>query len=196
MVISRGSTWGEPAVVQPHWRVAHKDAQIRGVDPVLLAGGNIWRALGCPTTHKVGEECLVLPVDTARCVVTTSHGEQVVTAVSEIIIGSWWSRAGCTIISNSGILEGLNVTPRAHPNDGEWDVLSISAGLGLREKLHARRRARTGTHIPHPRLRTLRIGTHAAVRDRRARLMIDGVVVRGWTSVTITVVPDSAHVVV
>jgi hypothetical protein len=46
--------------------------------------------------------------------------------------------------------------PRAHPNDG---LLDITWGtLGLRQRLLARRRLPTGSHLPHPALNTERTG--------------------------------------
>lgn len=62
--------------------------------------------------------------------------------------------------------------PRAHPGDG---LLDITVGsLGLRERLLARSRARTGDHLPHPALRQTRVGQFAITLDRPTLVRIDG----------------------
>lgn len=60
------------------------------------------------------------------------------------------------IISNSGIVRGRDVLPRAHPNDGYVDVLEIDEAITMRQRLSAWHRAKTGSHLPHPQLRASR----------------------------------------
>ena len=54
------------------------------------------------------------------------------------------------VVSNSGLRAGRILLPRAHPNDGRWDRLRVSAEMGVKERLMAWRRARRGDHLPHP----------------------------------------------
>ena len=49
-----------------------------------------------------------------------------------------------------------DVAPRAHPNDGRFDVVEVSAAMPARARLQAWRRLATGTHVPHPDITTRR----------------------------------------
>ena len=51
---------------------------------------------------------------------------------------------------NSDHLGTWNVAPRAHPNDGKLDVISVGRGMTFRQRLQARTRLELGTHVPHP----------------------------------------------
>ena len=65
---------------------------------------------------------------------------------------------------NADRIGAWDVAPRAHPNDGQLDVVEVDASMGLRDRWQASRRLATGTHVPHPAI-------HTATRDgaRRGR---------------------------
>jgi diacylglycerol kinase family enzyme len=48
------------------------------------------------------------------------------------------------------------VAPRAHPGDGALDLVD-AAHLGLRDRLAARRRLPSGSHVPHPGITARRV---------------------------------------
>jgi hypothetical protein len=62
--------------------------------------------------------------------------------------------------------------PRAHPNDGLVDITVGS--LPVRQRLLARSRARTGSHLPHPGLRTLRRSRWSHGFERPTGVWVDG----------------------
>ena len=68
-----------------------------------------------------------------------------------------------------------DVAPRAHPNDGRVDVVEVAAAMGLRARWQARRRLPTGTHVPHPAIRTGRATERAWHFDRPLGLWVDSV---------------------
>lgn len=78
------------------------------------------------------------------------------------------------IISNSGIVRGRDVLPRAHPNDGYVDVLKIDEAMTTRQRLSAWRRAQTGSHLPHPQIRASR-STEFEWSGRASRMVADDV---------------------
>ena len=59
-------------------------------------------------------------------------------------------------VMNVDRLGRWDVAPRAHPNDGALDVVEVDAAMGVRARWQARRRLPTGTHVPHPAIRTRR----------------------------------------
>jgi diacylglycerol kinase family enzyme len=86
------------------------------------------------------------------------------------------------------------VAPRAHPNDGRFDVVEIAAGMRLRERWEARRRLPTGTHVPHPSI-SVRTATSWGWSDPAgAHVWVDGVDIGQRTAVDVTIRPDAAAV--
>ena len=89
-------------------------------------------------------------------------------------------------------LGGWDVAPRSHPNDGVVDVLVISMGLG--DRMKARKRLATGTHVPHPFIAQRRVST-AEFRLRPTKIWLDGELVTTLTDFIITVEPDALTIV-
>ena len=204
MTIRKGEPWGRPGVVPPDVVRADTDSAVASLHgrQVQVNGGNLWRCLGRPGPKAVGERCTVLPVDAIRCVVSrpgdgsSVDEETVVTAVAEVVVGSWFAPGGLTVVTNAGVQGELNITPRAHPNDGEFDILRVERSTSPRQRIVARRRARTGTHVPHPTISVHRSTLVEIPRAGRQRLVIDGVPFGHWTSVRLEIMPDHVDVLV
>lgn len=77
------------------------------------------------------------------------------------------------IVSNSGIVNGRDIFPRAHPNDGLLDVLEIDSEISLRQRLVAWHKARIGVHLPHPQLHVSR-HTQFEWAGHPSRMVVDG----------------------
>lgn len=194
MTIRKGEEWGTRIEVPARYTVAEDDADLALCAPgeaVATLRGDLHRALGQPGLPVPGGECTLVTIDALRCTVTMRNGvveERM--ASSHVAFGSWWSGRH-VVVSNSGFLDGLNIAPRSHPNDGEADVLVLEAEMSLRQRLIARRRARTGTHTPHPHVTIRRsTGFGHTKSHRRERLSLDGRAVPEWEHIEITVVPD------
>jgi hypothetical protein len=96
-------------------------------------------------------------------------------------------------VMNAAWLGDLRLGPRAHPNDG---LLDVSEGtVGLTQRREADRRARTGSHLPHPGLRTSRVRRWEHSWGRPVPVWLDGVRRGRFRSVVVEVVPDGAAVV-
>ena len=177
---------------------AGSDSELASAEAtVVLTGGNIHLALGRPPARSAGDECMILPVDALQVSVTLRSGDDLgVIAASEVTVGSWFSRHGMTVITNGGLLGPLNIAPRAHPNDGRLDVFVLLPGMRGRDRATARRRARTGTHLPHPGLRVTTCTEITLHRAGRQRLIVDGVQVPGWARASVSVLPDRLAVAV
>lgn len=198
MPIRNGEAWGSPSIVEDSWPVVDSDAGMNAHAgfPVRLSGGNLHAALGSPVPAVAGSACMLLPIDALECTVVNNAGVRVMVAHSDVRVGSWFDRRGLVILSNGGIHGGRNVTPRAHPNDGEWDRIDLHARMGMRERWEARRRAVTGTHIPHPCLSVGRFSETNIENALGQRLVIDGIDAGRWTSVTARVLVDHTTVCV
>jgi len=93
-------------------------------------------------------------------------------------------------VSNSGIWRNRDLLPRAHPNDGQFDVLEISSKITGRQLAQAWYRAKSGTHLPHPCLTASRQQQYTWSGDP-CRLVADDVVYRGVTWVQFTAICDA-----
>lgn len=192
MTIEKGEPWGTEAKVPADVVYASSDREVAtSGGTVIVVSGNLHQSLGRPAPKTAGDECVLLPVDALRVEIVRSNGtSDVVSGVSEVSIGSWWSRAGFLLVTNTGHLGALHVAPRAHPNDGTLDTIEIDGRMPLRERWVARRRARTGTHLPHPMIRAGRTVSLGADRKGTQRLRVDGADQGDWVRVTVTVDAD------
>ena len=200
MTIRKGEEWGTRVTCPAHIEIAEDDfdaSRQSPHEPFALRRGDLHIALGAPRTPRPLSECTMLPIDALKCSITSVHGDvREEFAISSVSLGSWW-RGTFTVVSNSGFWNGLNIAPRSHPNDGEADLVTISPEMQLRQRFIARRRARTGTHIPHPTLSVHRCAEFSHLKSSaRERLTLDGRAIDNWISVDISVVPDFWSVLV
>lgn len=158
---------------------------------LIVTGGDIAHCLGDPAVPQIGSSCTEVPIDAMRLSIVSSQTETTtMIAASSVVIGSWM-RGRLIIVSNAGLVGRLDIAPRAHPNDGFFDVMTLQSSMGLQQRLQARKRSRLGTHIPHP---LITINRSRAVDLYRSSphetLRIDGRRVPTWTSIHIEILPD------
>lgn len=223
MTIKPGQAWGEAGrlaaeapvaaddaaaarVLQDRWdalsRDTHEDRWSAGpgaLGEVGLLSGDLHRTLGAPahTEADLREgDAMRFPVDVG---VVQFDGEERV-FVSHLVAHErrrprWFSGRSVAVM-NGTFVDDLDLGPRAHPNDGRLDVTDGALPRG--ERRQGRRRARTGSHLPHPALTTRRIAEWdlQAEDDRPLHLWLDGVHVGTTTSAHIRCLPDAAVVVV
>jgi hypothetical protein len=198
-MISRGQPWGIPADMSDDVLVVENNQVLSNADRtrrIVLTGGDIARSLGNPVVPVVGSACTEVAIDAMLCDITTTDSRSIhAVAASSIVVGSYW-RGRHLIVSNAGWIGDSNVAPRAHPNDGKVEILTITSHMSLRQRILARRRMQTGTHLPHPDLSSMQIATQSIVRQNEERLMIDGRKIDNWASISITVEPDYWRVLV
>jgi hypothetical protein len=65
-----------------------------------------------------------------------------------------------------------DVAPRGHPGDGRVEVLDAS--LSLPDRVAARRRLPTGTHLPHPGIAVRSVTRWTTTLDPRLDVWLDG----------------------
>jgi hypothetical protein len=194
MTIRRGEAWGTEVDRPAGLRTAHGDSELAALvlsDPqgaFAVAGGDLHRTVGAPSA--TGATMHRLPVD-ALDVVTESSRHL---AVAHVVIRRPWWRGRVVFVCNVDHVGRWNVAPRAHPNDGRFDVVDVDAAMTWRDRWEARRRLPTGTHVPHPAI-SVRTSTDWSWSDPAgARVWIDGVDVGRRTDVRVTVRPDAAAI--
>jgi hypothetical protein len=155
MTIRKGEPWGEPAVCPTDIRVVTTDGELRDwviwhrtrgmpIREIGVAGGDLARTCGGVTgAHPCSAK---VTVDVIR--ITLDEGEPT-WGVAHVVARRQWLHDELAMVMNAQFYGAYDVAPRSHPNDGKLDVLRVAAAMGWRERLQARRRARTGTHLPH-----------------------------------------------
>jgi diacylglycerol kinase family enzyme len=108
-------------------------------------------------------------------------------------VGTLFS-ARTVVVMNATHRGDQDLGPRAHPNDGLLDV--TDGQLLWAERMRARKRMRTGSHLPHPMLATSRARTIEFRFSRPAALEVDGRPVGSATEMSVRCVPDALVVVV
>ncbi|MCC5951267.1 MAG: hypothetical protein JJU45_04145 [Acidimicrobiia bacterium] len=203
MTIRRGQDWGRNAALPDGGVVLDSDAaaaalvtrcrrQGEPLPPVGLVGGDLCRTLGGR------RDADLLRSDTATCVevdvgrVTLDDGT---TAwfVAHCLVGRWWWGPGAAVM-NAAWYGPYRLGPRAHPGDALLDLTEGTLPLG--DRWEARRRARTGAHVPHPALRTARRAEHHLEFGAPLRVTLDGQSVGRARSLEVAVEADALTVVV
>lgn len=203
MTIGKGTEWGEPVARPGDLIVAADDADLAtrladpGGRPVAAGPGDVRRTVGDrPVDDR--DELLRVPVDLLR--VRLDDAEPVV-AVAHVVASSppWsggWLRGELLVVMNAEFLGDLDLVPRGHLNDGRVETLRIGAGVGVRQRLAMRRRARNASHLPHPAIETRSVRTARWTFDRPRRVMLDGVVRGTGRTLAVEVVPDAATLLI
>ena len=168
-------------------------ARAVGEDPpsIILRGGDLFRTLGGDPTRPVDVDArpmVRVPVDLG---VVTIDDEEHLFVAHAIFRRRLW-QGPFEIVMNAQWCGALDLGPRSHPADG---LLDITVGsLGIRQRSAARARARSGSHLPHPGLRTSRTGSHTVDTGHRVSMYLDGVRISTCTKALIRLEPDAFHV--
>lgn len=203
MTIRKGQAWGEPGRLPTDGFVAHSDAAAAEIvaeaaaagrkPPMIgLLGGDLCRTLSGPGSEPRlhSEEARRYPVDVGHAVV---NGESHVFVAHVIARRSWWWGRVIAVM-NAQWLGAWDLGPRSHPNDGVVDISDGSLSFG--DRLKARRRLATGTHLPHPRISTARTAHRELTFEKPLKIWIDGVLIGSSKALVIDVEPDACTVVI
>jgi hypothetical protein len=193
-MITRGEQWGIPStrvegdiLVNGDLELAVSSTDCR----LIVTGGDIAHSLGDPPPPGMGSNCTEVPIDALRVSLTLKSGStRTQIAASHVMIGTWL-RGRFVCVSNGGFIGPWNVSPRAHPNDGFLDLMSVDSSMGLQQRLLARKRSVLGTHTPHPLVETSRTRSiEFSSLSRSEPLCVDGQKIRSWACVQVEIVPD------
>ncbi len=205
MTIGKAEDWGEAGPLSSLGVVAHSDARARravtaarrlgtAVPELGLVGGDLWRTLGAP---RGGEgrlrtaEARRLPVDLGAVLI---DGVMYWFTAHLVARQGWW-RGPILAVMNAQFRGHWNVAPKAHPNDGRLDVLEVS--MGTAERLKARSRLRSGSHVPHPDIRERRVTAAQFDLPPNTTVWLDGqAVTRRASALSVRVEPDALLCVV
>lgn len=208
MTIEKGKEWGHAIRTPKDYVEVMSDRELiqnwllNREQLFVVRGGDLFRSLGAPLCDMSAAMKQLLTVDVMRIEIDYEDtSTDTLYALSNLQIGSWRSRNRFVCVSNCGFVKDRNIAPRAHPNDGEVEVMKISPAIDWKQRFQAWRRTRTGTHLPHPNISIERGNRGCWTREGNEALTIDGEAFsrrRGsnWLKVCVHVEPDACYVLV
>jgi hypothetical protein len=157
------------------------------VPPIGLVGGDLCRALGGTGEEaRFAGEVPILPVDLLR----VDAGGRTAWAAAHVIARRRRGWRGQIVAVMNGQYAGrADVAPRAHPGDGQADVVTVAAAMDVRARWQAWRRLPTGTHVPHASITTRRSAEVTIELGAPAPVAADGRRIARARTFTVTVEP-------
>jgi hypothetical protein len=211
VTVAKGQSWGRPAMElaaagrvevrsDAAARLAVERARRDGrpVPPLVLLSGDLCRTVGgmvassAGAPHAASPDAVALPCDVGSVLL---DGRQFWFVAHLVARRSWW-RGRVLAVMNAQFVGRYDVAPRAHPNDGVLDVVEVGPSFGVRDRLAARRRLPTGTHVPHPGVVVRRVAAFQDEFDPPLRVWLDGVAVGAVRRISVRVEPDALIAIV
>lgn len=203
MTIKKGEAWGHAGALPPDGRVVRSDAEARHLveqarragqepPPLGLLGGDLCRTLGGrgDEARLHSDEAMTFRVDVGAALLDGKlHW-----FVAHLIARRPWWRGRAIAAMNAQWLGEWDLGPRSHPNDGLLDISDGSLPLG--QRLQARSRARTGTHLPHPGIVVRRAPAWQTELERPLKIWLDGEPVGVARNLSLRIEPDALTVVI
>jgi len=203
VTIRKGEAWGTPGPLPAHGVVVRSDREARQVvtaarragepiPPLGLLGGDLCRTLGGTgdEARLRTPEAVQLPVDLGAVLVDG----RLHWFVAHLVARRSWLHGRAVVAMNAQFLGAWDVAPRSHPNDGRLDVLDGDLPPG--QRLMARRRLRSGTHVPHPAIQERRVTALQVELARATPVHLDGEHVADARTLSLRVEPDALLCVV
>jgi hypothetical protein len=205
VTVAKGEPWGRPGPLPPDGVEVRSDSEARAVverarragEPVPalgLLGGDLCRTIGGrgDAERLQSSEAVQLPADLGSVLL---DGRQFWFVAHLVARRSWW-RGRVVGLFNAQYVGDWDVAPRAHPDDGQLELLDVSPAMPLRARLAARRRVRLGTHLPHPDIRTEAVAAWQTTFDPPLDVRLDGVDVGPMRNLAVRLEPDALVLVV
>lgn len=203
MTVRKGEPWGGSGALPDDGIVVDSDLAARRVvtdarrgnrpvPPLGLLAGDLARTCGASGREDRlrGPGAQILPVDLGEVLVDGALHFFVAHLVAR---RSWW-RGPVVAAMNAQFLGDWDVAPRSHPGDGRLDLLQADLSIG--DRLKARTRLRSGTHVPHPGISERRVKAVQLDLAPGTDVWLDGERVGEARALSVRVVPDALTVVV
>lgn len=208
MTVEKGLAWGEPWSPAPgidlvevvddaalaQLVTSRRDSEVEA----LVGSGDLLRTIGLDAPRPSAGGRHRYPIDVGLAHLRRDAAEPILASfVAHLTVRNrplTGLGPGLSVaVMNAAWLGELRLGPRAHPNDGLVDV--VEGTVGLLQRREGNRRARSGTHVPHPGLRSTRVARWERRWSRPVPVWLDGVRVGRFAGVTVEVIPDAAVVV-
>ena len=196
MTIERGRAWGRVAPLPDDGIVVGTDRDaaraVATAHTIGLLGGDLCRTVGGTGDERRlhGPDAITLPIDVCE---VELDGRTFAFLAHVVARRSWWTGRVWAAM-NAEWLGRWDVAPRAHPGDGLLDTLDVT--MSFRDRLKARRRLSTGTHVPHPGIAQQRVPRADVAFSSPLGIWVDGVRVGVARTLSVRVTGQVVDVVV
>jgi diacylglycerol kinase family enzyme len=189
VTIRPGEEWGVPVDRPADLQLCSSDADFvrsatSGAKPLAVTAGDLHRSVGAATIRATMQRVEVDALD-----VTVDDGS-LHRAVAHVVMRNRWAVGPVVMVMNVDHLGEWYVAPRAHPNDGRFDVCEVASSMSIRQRWSARSRLASGTHLPHPEITTGTDREREWGFDRPTGVWVDGVHVGSARRVVVRIEPD------
>jgi diacylglycerol kinase family enzyme len=167
------------------WVIWHRSRGV-AIGDLGVSGGDLARTCGGATGTRPASAKVT--VDAMR---VSLDGLDPTWGVAHVVVRRRWLHDEVVMVMNAQFYGAYDIAPRGHPNDGKVDVLRVDPAMGWRDRVQARQRARTGTHLPHGHLSMRSVPEVELDFDEARVVWIDGVRVGTACQVQINVEPDA-----
>ena len=201
MTVEKGQPWGKPGSRPGTAPLASSEAELAALAAIsaaageqliagLAVGGDLTSTLGL-VAERAPESQLRYPLDLGYA--SLDDGPPMPFVAHLVARRPLWA-GQFAVVMNVAFVGEMYLGPRAHPNDGLLDV--TQGRLSLRQRLLARSRVKTGTHLPHPELQMTRSAAWTGALERATPVFLDGVFVGRAKRIRTWIAPDSLILVV
>ncbi|CAN5271026.1 hypothetical protein BH23ACT2_BH23ACT2_18020 [soil metagenome] len=203
MTIEKGRAWGTSGPMPPDGVEVRSDAEARAVaerarrsdepiPPMGLLGGDLCRTVGGRghSERLRSADAVQLPIDLGAVLLDG----RLHWFVAHLVVRQSWLWGRVVAVMNAQWIGRWDMAPRSHPNDGLLDV--FDGDLSFDDRLKARHRIPSGTHVPHPGIAQRRVPALQLELDRATPVWLDGVRVGSARALSIRIEPDAFTCVV
>lgn len=203
MTIEKGITWGRPGALPDDGVICRTNAEARRavedarrsnrpVPTLGLLGGDLCTTLGGTgdEARLRSPEAMTFPVDLGAVLIDG----RLHWFVAHLVARRSWLRGRVVVAMNAQWVGRWDLGPRAHPDDGLLDISDGDPKLG--QRLKARKRLATGTHLPHPAIEHRRVPAFQAELQPELDVYLDGENVGRARNLSVRLEPDALTVVV
>ena len=178
-------------------KIAESDKQIAelyaaGESMIGIIGGNLFTSLG-------GNIALDYPSNSTvtSCSIDigcVSIGDDSFYFASTLLVLNLLRPWTSTGIVNTQLSNGNRYAPKAHPGDGFME--EIESNLDIRQAIIARKKLRSGDHLPHPQLRLKKGKAFTYDFPKGMKLILDSKSIGRYKAFSVKVIPHAIQVIV
>jgi len=185
MTIRKNQDWGVTVARPESLIICENDAaasqlatesflQQKPIPAIAITQSNLSRALGTKGADINSQNMQATPFDLIEVTFADdSKTEQKVLALGYGMLRKSWWRGEIVAAMNTSFIGDWDCAPRSHPNDGKFDLLTVTSEMKPTQRLIASRRLRLGTHLPHPQISVEQLTSFEADCSAKPNLYID-----------------------
>ena len=206
MTIRKGQEWGhfenrpdDLQVVADDFSasklITNQSPDLKAPLKISIVNSGLSRTLGIKNGLHNSEQMLCTKFDVIEANYTSANSETVTRRcfIGNAFIYKNWLFGTTIAVLNSSFVGNRDWAPKAHPNDGKFDVVELETSMNLRQRLTAFRLMKSGSHLPHPKIRYTQATEYVFSDEKPLSMSIEGVRLGAVTNCVFKVLPDAVN---